>query len=80
MNESVRVEMGIQRFVRVAWKYLKIVSDWLYPVLLIIMGVFIFTAPATVDDSIDLTKRQLMGILAITLAMVKLPRKDKVKK
>ena len=80
MSESIRVEMGIQRFMRVGWKYLKIVLDWSYPVLLVIMGLVIFTAPATVDDSIDLTKRQLMGCLAITLAMVKLPRKEKVKK
>jgi len=80
MSESVRVEMGIQRFMRVGWKYLKIVLDWSYPVLLVIMGLVIFTAPATVDDSIDLTKRQLMGCLAITLAMAKLPRKEKVKK
>jgi hypothetical protein len=79
MSESIRVEMGIQRFMRVGWKYLKIASDWLYPVLLIIMGLFIFTAPATVDDSIDLTKRQLMGCLAITLALLRLPRKGKVK-
>ena len=80
MSESIRVEMGIQRFARVGWKYLKIASDWLYPVLLTIIGLVIFTAPATVDDSIDLTKRQLMGCLAITLALLRLPRKEKVKK
>jgi hypothetical protein len=44
------------------------------------MGLIIFTSPATVDDSIDLSKRQLTGILAITLAMVKIPRKEKEKK